>query len=85
MTEKEKNVQRALGLLNMYHFVLHIPPLDDRGMRCNYGSDQEVGMQIESTDLDSACIQLEIEVRRKYVHVTIVTVDTANARSHGIE
>jgi hypothetical protein len=81
MTKKEKEIQRALGLLNTYCFILQVPPED------GIGRDVEVGIQIESTDLDSACDQLELEITvdQKYQYIDSLTIDKTNASIFGIE
>lgn len=79
MTNKERTVQRALGLLNTYCFVVQVPLVDGRE------SNEEFGVQIEATNVDSACIQLEAEMKRKYPFVINVTIDKTNAHRFGIK
>ena len=79
MTSKERRVQKALGLLNTYCFIVQLPSIDafDRG--------SEVGMTIEAPDLDSACDQLEskIKVDQKYQYMDLI-IDKTNAHRFGI-
>lgn len=80
MTEKERQVQKALGLLNTYWFIVQLPPIDafDRG--------REVGVKIEAPDLDSACDQLESEIKvdQKYQYIDLI-IDKTYAYRFGIE
>lgn len=75
MTNKEKEIQRALGLLKTYCFILQVPPED------GFGWDAEVGIQIEAFDLDSACTQLKIEVKEKYPRIEEFNINIDRAPS----